>query len=216
MRSSYAFCSLTLFLGEATCKPRAKHNGRNRLSASINVRCNKAADGTQPNLSTPSFGSRGIVFTVCTEREIEAPIELVYNTTVDFHNYPAWNSFVIKVDPTPGYSLDTMPPPINTIMIFTNQGLVPGTNDTVQSTEQLSFADANVDGNSLVAISAWKSYEQAEHPNILTDLGNGRTRYVSYDSFYYDISQQSLPLKDALQRLFDQQGDELKAFVEAE
>lgn len=215
MRSSDAFCLLALLLGEATCKPPVKHNGRNRLSAFINVRCNKAADGTQPNLSTPSFGSKGIVFTVCSEREIEAPVGIVYNTTVNFRDYPAWNSFVIKVDPAPGYSLDTVPPPINTIMIFTNQGLVPGTNDTVQSTEQLSFADANVDGEGRVAISAWKSYEQAEHPNILTDLGNGWTRYVSYDSFYYETGQQSLPLKDALQRLFDQQGDELKAFVEA-
>lgn len=216
MRSSYAFCLLAQLLGEATCKSPAKHNERNRLSAFINVRCNRAADGTQPNLRTPSFGSRGIVFTVCTEREIEAPIGLVYNTTVGFRDYPAWNSFVVKVNPAPGYSLDTVPPPINTIMIFTNQGIVPGTNDTVQSTEQLSFADANVDGEARVAISSWKSYEQAEHPNILTDSGNGRTRYVSYDSFYYDIGQQSLPLKDALQRLFDQQGDELKAFVEAE
>lgn len=56
----------------------------------------------------------------------------------------------------------------------------------------------------------------AEHPNILVDEGDGVTRYVSYETYYKNpLIVSLLAARPTLQRLFDQQGKDLKAYVES-
>lgn len=102
-------------------------------------------------------------------------------------------------------------------MTFTNNGLVPGLN--VSSDEVVSLLEEDVYGDGRVAINAWGNDgfgPKAQHPNILTDLGGGVTRVVSYESYYGLVlgGVTGLVLKDALQRQFEAQVEDLKVYVE--
>jgi hypothetical protein len=176
----------------------------------VNIRCNDS-----DKLPTPSYGSTGIVFTVCAEQEINAPIDKVYNALLDFGAYSIWNTFVIDVVARGKSSLTPAPAPVGTQMTFTVAGLIGPLN--VPTPEIVSVGIPDVDGDGKYAFNAWvlDAFKQrAEHPNVLTDLGNGRTRYVSYESYYVGVVGLSVVLKGQLREAFERQGEDLKKYVE--
>ncbi|KAJ7445547.1 hypothetical protein B0H11DRAFT_2087264 [Mycena galericulata] len=152
-------------------------------------------------LPTPTYGSDQIVFTVCAELNISAPLIDVYNTILDFQAYPSWNTFVFAVDLPSNVTTTPTDDYVGMPMTFHTAGVLPPFNTT--SNEVLTVLDyANAAGYSL---SAWRYDDglggvgmRAEHPNVLVD-----TAVV-------------LPLKGNLQTAFEKQGADLKAYVEAE
>lgn len=162
-------------------------------------------------LPTPTYGDTGGVFTVCAERLINAPAELIYNTLIDFESYHIWNTFVIDVDlpsnvtNTPGNVYIGMP------MKLITAGLIPLINTT--SDETVSFLDNDAGAGYLLA--AWTSQVPSEHPSILVSQGGGVTRYVSYETFYLPLGGVVLLLKTELQKQFEQQGEDLSTYVES-
>jgi len=55
---------------------------------------------------------------------------------------------------------------------------------------------------------------QAEHISLLWDLGDGTTKYVSWETYYGPIALVNLLLRGNLQTSFENQGNDLKARVE--
>lgn len=104
-------------------------------------------------------------------------------------------------------------------MTLTTAGLVSGINTT--SDELITVLDDDVQKHYL--LNAWRftgringSLSNAEHPNILTAETYGRTRYVSYETYYAGpATPLVLALKPQLQSQFEQQGLDLKAYVES-
>lgn len=146
------------------------------LSNFVDKRC--GAQGSK--LGTPTYGNEGIVFTTCAELEIQGSVREVYDAILDFSQYSYWNSFVVDVVDQSG-----RPPREGVIeeieykMTFTTKGLLPvGLNST--SGEIVTFAERDVSGDGgSVGMSGWRYDgfgQRAEHVNVLTDLGDGRTR----------------------------------------
>ncbi|KAJ7348565.1 hypothetical protein DFH08DRAFT_866172 [Mycena albidolilacea] len=169
-------------------------------------------------LPTPTYGSDQIVFTVCVELNISAPLIDVYNTILDFQGYPSWNTFVFAVDLPSNVTTTPMDNYVSMPMTFHTAGVLPPFNTT--SNEVLTVLDyANAAGYSL---SAWRYDDglggvgmRAEHPNILVDVGGGVTRYLSFETYYVGTETAVvLPLKGNLQTAFEKQGADLKAYVE--
>ncbi|KAJ6506644.1 hypothetical protein C8R45DRAFT_970187 [Mycena sanguinolenta] len=169
-------------------------------------------------LPTPTYGSDQIVFTVCTELNISAPLIDVYNAILDFQAYPSWNTFVFAVDLP--FNVTTTPTDnyIGMPMTFHTAGVLPPFNTT--SNEVLMVLDyANAAGYSL---SAWRYDDglggvgmRAEHPNVLVDVGSGVTRYLSFETYYVGTETVLvLPLKGNLQMAFEKQAADLKSYVE--
>lgn len=173
------------------------------------IRCPQDSTLTLP---TPTYGDIDAVFTICTEQLINAPLELVYDTLIDFSSYHLWNSFVVDVEVPP----DTKTPEgvyIDMPMTFITSGIIPLINTT--SAEIVTRLEKN--------IPTWRGNVimlgvliVAEHPNILVDQGNGTTRYVSYETYYNEpLLPSLLALKPALKRMFARQGKDLRAYVES-
>jgi hypothetical protein len=198
------------------------------LSATFNPSLVCSSNGGK--LPTPTYGGAGILFTACTELLINAPLSKIYNTIIDFQRYGAWNSFVPAVSLPPG----VVTPGgvyVGMKMGFTSTGLIPGVNTS--STEvvtvlsppgspQLTSNPTPGAQHGQQAIAAWRSDDilngtllPAEHPNLLTDFGNGSVRYVSYETYYIPGAVALLGLKANLQKEFEQQGLDLKRYVEA-
>ncbi|KAK7740262.1 hypothetical protein SLS63_001462 [Diaporthe eres] len=173
------------------------------------IRCPQDPKSTLP---TPTYGDTDAVFTACTEQLISAPLELVHDALIDFSSYRLWNSFVVDVEVAPGVKTpgDVY---IDMPMTFVTSGIIPLVNTT--SDEVVTVIDKN--------LPTWRSNVTvlgalivAEHPNILVDEGGGVTRYVSYETYYKNpLIVSLLAARPTLQRLFDQQGKDLKAYVES-
>jgi len=172
-----------------------------------NARCNGI-------LPTPTYGVTGSLFTVCAEELIAAPVSRIYDTLIDFRNYHIWNSFVIDVK-VPATVINPSDVSVGMSMDFTTQGLLPLLNST--STEIVTVLSPGTD----FAVNAWRSDDKlngmfmaAEHPNVLTDAGNGLTRYVSWETYYLPGGVLLLTLQAQLKTQFIQQGKDLKKYVE--
>lgn len=98
-------------------------------------------------------------------------------------------------------------------MTLTTSGVVPLINTT--SAEVVTDLGSNLPTwRSNVTIAG--SLVVAEHPNILVDQGEGITRYVSYETYYKNpLILSLLAARSTLQGLFEQQGKDLKAYVES-
>ncbi|ORY58383.1 uncharacterized protein BCR38DRAFT_499937 [Pseudomassariella vexata] len=176
------------------------------------LRC--PSDSTS-KLPTPNYGSDNAVFMICTETIINASPQAVYNAVLDFKSYDVWNSFVFHVDlpanvtVTPEDVYVGMPMPLHTY------GVLPLINTT--SDEEMTVLDGCATDGCL--LTAWRSDvvgTKAEHPSIVTDQGNGMSRYISYETYYEAILTPGVwTLKGQLQERFQQQGLDLKAYVEA-
>ncbi|KAK1724979.1 hypothetical protein CaCOL14_010672 [Colletotrichum acutatum] len=186
------------------------------LSQIASLRCSSSAI-----LPTPTYDLTGALFTVCTEEVINSPINKIYDALLDFRRYSTWNTFVIDVglppevtgpgDVYPGLSMN-----------FTTAGIIPGVNTS--STEVITLLAPDVrgcDDGATRALNVWRNddglggtFLPAEHPNLLTDLGNGSVRMVSYETYYLPGATTLLPLKGTLQERFETQGKDFKRFVE--
>jgi hypothetical protein len=168
-------------------------------------------------LPTPTYGTHGRVWMICTELVIDAPPQKVYDTLIDFRSYHLWNSFVVDVQLPP--DVTTTPDDVyeGMEMVFTTTGLIPGVNTTSDEVLTVLQDDA---GEGYI-LNAWRSnvfhngsLSRAEHPNILTSAEGG-TRYVSYETYYEGLATPLIEtLKPQLQAAFDRQGADLKAYLE--
>ncbi|KAK2607142.1 hypothetical protein N8I77_005844 [Diaporthe amygdali] len=173
------------------------------------LRCPQDSTSTLP---TPTYGDTDAVFTICTEELINAPPKVIYNTLIDYNSYHLWNSFVVDVEVPPGVNTpeDVY---INMPMTLFTSGVIPFINTT--SEEVVTGLEKNM--------PTWRSNVTmlgvlivAEHPNILVDQGGGITRYVSYETYYKEpLILSLLAIKPTLQKLFEQQGKDLRAYVES-
>ncbi|KAI1461390.1 hypothetical protein F4805DRAFT_280870 [Annulohypoxylon moriforme] len=170
-------------------------------------------------LTTPTYGTDGAIFTVCSELLITASPLAVYNAILDFKSYPHWNAFITDIA-LPSNVISTPEDLyVGMSMTFTSTGLIGDLNTT--STEVLTLFDAS--GSSGYLINAWRYDDgvdgvsaRAEHPNVLVDLGNGSTRYLSYETYYAGLSTGAIALlKGQLKDEFDVQAQDLKAYVES-
>ncbi|CZT17453.1 uncharacterized protein RCC_03287 [Ramularia collo-cygni] len=138
-----------------------------------------------PLLGTPTYGNAGIVFTTCSQRDISASRQEIYDAILDFSEYKNWNSFVVDVrDRKGGEEVEMgVREDVGFAMRFTTRGLLPGGVNT-SSDEVVTFAEREVkgeedDGRKTAAVSGWRFEgvgQQAEHVNVLRDLGGGVTR----------------------------------------
>ncbi|KAJ7433617.1 hypothetical protein B0H11DRAFT_2121289 [Mycena galericulata] len=197
------------------CYLPALAHGYSTNLASLHCPSN-SADG----LPTPTYGSDQIVFTVCTELNISAPLIDIYNIILDFRAYPFWNTFVFAVDLPSNVTTTPTDNYVGMPMTFHTAGVLPPFNTT--SNEVLTVLDyANAAGYSM---SAWRYDDglggvgmRAEHPNVLVDVGGGTTRYLSFETYYVGTETAVIfPLKGNLQTEFEKQGADLKAYVEGE
>ncbi|KAL9530953.1 hypothetical protein SMMN14_05192 [Sphaerulina musiva] len=223
--------NLLLLVAAATI-PSPSHAQTYQIEPSqlINIRCNN-----NNKLPTPTYGDKHIIFTICVEREIQAPVTQVYNTLLDFRLYSDWNSFVIDVQPSSSSSgnvegeLPRGPAPLGTKVKFITRGLIGSLNTTSEeivtvdlkgifSSSSSSSSEEGTEGTtSRHAINAWRYDgvgQRAEHPNVLTDLGERGTRYVSFESYYGLLAPVTEVLKGKLKSAFEAQADDLKRFVE--
>ncbi|KAI2469376.1 hypothetical protein F4781DRAFT_220914 [Annulohypoxylon bovei var. microspora] len=169
-------------------------------------------------LVTPSYGTSDAIFTVCSELVIAAPPSTVYAATLDFQSYARWNTFIPTVALPANVSATPADVWVGMAMTFTSRGLVGGLNTT--SAEVVSLLDG---GGTGYLMSAWRyddgvggASARAEHPNVLVDLGDGSTRYLSYETYYAGLSTGAIALlKAQLKEQFDVQARDLKAYVES-
>lgn len=136
----------------------------------------------------------------------------MYDALIDYSSYHLWNTFVVDVEVPPGLKTpgDVY---IGMDMTLVTSGILPLINTT--SNEVVTGLDEN--------LPTWRSnvtflgaLVTAEHPNILVDEGGGVTRYVSYETYYQNpIITLLLATRPTLQRLFEKQGEDLKAYVES-
>lgn len=228
-----------LLLVATTTIPSPSHAQTYQIEPSqlVNIRCSTNANAKLP---TPTYGDQKIIFTICVEREIQAPITQVYNTLLDFRLYSDWNSFVIDVQPSSSSSggnvkeeLPRGPAPLGTRVKFITRGLIGSLNTTSEEivtvdqknlfSSSSSSEEEGTEGTegkasaSRHAINAWRYDgvgQRAEHPNVLTDLGERGTRYVSFESYYGLLAPVTEVLKGKLKSAFEAQADDLKRFVE--
>lgn len=218
-----------LLLVATTTIPSPSHAQTYQIEPSqlVNIRCNN--NNNNNKLPTPTYGDKHIIFTICVEREIQAPITQVYNTLLDFRLYSDWNSFVIDVQPSSSSGnvgeLPHGPAPLGTKVKFITRGLIGSLNTTSEEIVTVdqknlfsSSSSAEEEGTaSRHAINAWRYDgvgQRAEHPNVLTDLGERGTRYVSFESYYGLLAPVTEVLKGKLKSAFEAQADDLKRFVE--
>lgn len=180
------------------------------------IRCPQSP---HPTLPTPTYGSEGGLFTVCTELTIHAPPSAIYNALLDFQAYSTFSSFVIDVE-LPAYITDTPEDVhIGLEMTFTTVDIFPLVNTT--SIEIVTVME-NTPGERYVMV-AWRyddtlggTFSRSEHPSILVDQGDGTTRYVSYETYYDGPGTLLLvPLRSRLQEGYANHGEDLKSYVES-
>jgi hypothetical protein len=154
---------------------------------------------------------------ICTELVIEVPWEIIYETLIDFRRYHLWNSFVVDVAVPEGLKTpeDVY---VGLDVLFTTAGLFPDTNTTSYEVVTVLSHDSRAG----YEMAAWRSnffyngtLSRAEHPSILYDAGYGKTRYVSYETYYEEPAAPVIfEIKSQLQAVFDQQGLDLRTYVE--
>ncbi|KAK8117934.1 uncharacterized protein PG998_006215 [Apiospora kogelbergensis] len=235
------------------------------------LRCPQSMDGGVDGiLPTPTYGTEGRVWMVCSETLIRAPRRAVYDALVDFGRYGKWNSYVTNVEvvhPTSKAPLQNSDDPAHKKAVyegmdlsFTFTGLggegVVTTGPEVLTVLSPSSSSSSSSGRSSTSaikatkprkcrhststfatsekkavaatgeedysINAWRSdlkvadeLIRSEHPNVLTDAGEGFTRYVSWETYYEGKSTETFKmLQTQMQALNDQQGQDLKAYLE--
>jgi hypothetical protein len=173
-------------------------------------------------LITPTYGTSGGVFTVCSTVEIDAPASLVRDAILDFKSYALWNSFVMSVSLPSNVTVTPRDDSVGMPMVFTTAGLIAGINTT--SNEVLTVLDgAGVGGDGKpYFLTAWRYDDglagvgaRAEHPCVIVDLGDGSSRVLSYESYYAGLLTPSIALlKSQLQDQFEAQATDLKTYAE--
>ncbi|KAK7911287.1 hypothetical protein PG985_013768 [Apiospora marii] len=185
------------------------------------IRC--PAVDSPDTLPTPTYSTEKGMFLVCTELVINASPRDVYHAIFDFRAYSTWNSFVRDVALPPEVVRTPEDVHIGLATRFTTTGIIPLLNTTsieIVTAMKDSFDNGNSENPYLMA--AWRyddglygTSSRSEHPSILVDRGDGTTLCISYETYFMGPGTLLLlPLKGTLQKLFTQQGLDLKAYVE--
>lgn len=173
-------------------------------------------------LPTPTYGDSGGSFTVCAQQDINALTQAVYNTLIDFKSYPGWNTFAFQIDVPANITTTPQDVYVGMPIIQHSAGVIP----IISTTDDLIVSVLNDDASQGYLMSAFRSNTSffgvllpTEHVNILTSLtAGGGTRYVSYQTFYEDevgLENVEALLRGNLQSGFEQQGADLKKYVES-
>ncbi|KAI1470754.1 uncharacterized protein F4812DRAFT_277422 [Daldinia caldariorum] len=210
----YRFPSLFIALSAAPLATSAS-----LISEQIDYGSLHCPEDALSTLVTPTYGTKEAIFTICSELVINARPLTAYNAILDFKSYPGWNSFIIDVALPDNVTSTPEDIYVGMAMKFTSNGLIGGLNTT--STEVISLLDAS--GAEGYLINAWHYDDgiggvgsRAEHPNVFVDLGNGSTRYLSYETYYAGLTTGTIALlKLQLQRQWDVQANDLKTYVES-
>ena len=161
-------------------------------------------------LSTPTYGLDGAVFTVCASVEICGSVREVSNTILDFRKYEEWNTFVYDADVPDNVATPAGVAP-GLSVLFYSTGILQGVNNT--GTDVVTFVDRPF-------FSAWKNDENeafrgvSEHVSTFWPRPSGKTRYTHWQTQYMPQGSALLPIKDNLQRQFEVQASDLKAYIE--
>ncbi|KAJ4422852.1 hypothetical protein N0V82_002508 [Gnomoniopsis sp. IMI 355080] len=205
--------------------------GLSSTAASLPSRQEAAADWAtiacpaDPNsayiLPTPTYGDTGGKFTVCAQQDINAPAQTIYDTLIDFKSYPTWNTFAFQVDLPAEVASTPQDVYVGMPIVQHSTGVIP----IINTTDDLIISVLDDNASQGYLMPAWKSNTTflgvllpTEHNNILTSLGSGGTRYVSYQTFYEDelgLENLEALLRGNLQSGFEQQGQDLKKYVES-
>lgn len=172
-------------------------------------------------LPTPTYGDVDGKFSVCAQQDINVPAQAVYDALIDFESYHTWNTFTFQVDlpenvtSTPAGVFVGMP------MVLHTTGVVP----IINTTDDLIVSVLDDDASQGYLMAAWKSNVTVfgvllptEQTSVLTSLGTGGTRFVSYETFFEDklgLEYVERLLRGNLQSGFENQGRDLKAYVES-
>jgi hypothetical protein len=167
-------------------------------------------------MTTPTYGTTGVIFTVCAQITIHSCPLPIYDVLIDFPSYPAWNTFVYAVD-VPSNVTSASDVYVGMPMTFYTTGLIPLVNST--SNEQIIYLQPDA----VPPFVAWRFdggvlgglVMQAEHVSLLNDLGGGETEYVSWETYYGVGALAVLALRGNLQKEFEDQATDLKARVES-
>lgn len=167
-------------------------------------------------MTTPTYNTTNGIFTVCAQDIINSPPPPIYTAILDFPGYPAWNTFVYLVG-LPANVSAAQDVYVGMPMVVHSSGLVPGINTT--SNEQITYLEPDAEPPFVAWIfspgALAETLTQAEHVSLLQDLGNGSTRYVSWETYYGVGSLTIALLEKNLQSQFEVQGKDLKAWVES-
>ncbi|KAF8331479.1 uncharacterized protein EI90DRAFT_3016448 [Cantharellus anzutake] len=136
--------------------------------------------GDCPIMSTPTYGTKGAVFTACANITIPATPDLIFDIVLDFPSYPEWNTFVVKVDAAPGS------PWVGESITLHTVGLLPFSSTSTEIITVLDRAAMTV---------AWR-YDDglngiitaAEHVQLVRDIGGGMCEYLSWETYYRPLS----------------------------
>ncbi|KAK5630992.1 hypothetical protein RRF57_006707 [Xylaria bambusicola] len=173
-------------------------------------------------LTTPTYGDKGAVFTICSSMDIEAPVNVIRDVVLDFKSYHLWNSFVVSVSVPPNVAETPQDLYVGMPMVFTTAGLIEGLDTS--SDEILTIVDGigvGAQGN-LYSLVAWRYDDKlaglgsrAEHPYVIVDGGYNSSRVLSYETYYFGLLTPVIALLGGnLQEQFSVQAANLKAYVE--
>jgi hypothetical protein len=166
-------------------------------------------------MTTPTYGITGAIFTVCAQTTIYASSIPIYDVLIDFPHYSSWNTFVYSVD-VPANVSCAADVYVGMPMTFHTFGLIPVVNST--SNESITYLEPAA----VPPFVGWRFdpgvlgglVMQAEHVSLLQDLGDGTTEYVSWETYYGAGALAVLVLGGNLQKEFEDQARDLKAWVE--
>lgn len=211
------------------------------------LRCPQDLDDESSILPTPTYGTEGRVWMVCSETLIRAPPRRVYDALVDFGRYHDWNSYVTNVEivhPTSranattakdhgkvyegmeltftfnglgGEGVVTTGPEVVTVLsggsaIKSGGG---GGNWETPATSGKKTGGAHLMNAYRSDLSVAGELIRSEHPNVITVAGEGYARLVSWETYYEGKSTETFKLlRSQMQALNDQQGADLKAYLE--
>ncbi|KAI1342330.1 hypothetical protein F5Y15DRAFT_429670 [Xylariaceae sp. FL0016] len=154
-----------------------------------------------------------------------APAPQVHINILSFLSYPLWNTFIPKIQLPSNVTSTPRDDYIPMPMIFTSTGIINGLNTT--SNEILTIMSPSPSSteemtDALYYLGAWRFDDglggidaRAEHLNVVVNLGNGSSRYLSYETYYEGLLTPAIALtKDKLQKQFEKQGLDLKVYTE--
>ena len=176
------------------------------------INCNQSSI-----LTTPTYGTKGAIFTICSSILINAPVSVIYETIIDFRRYGEWNSFVVSVD-VPANVSTAQDVYIGMPMTFKSAGLIPG----METSSKEVITGLNPQQAPGIASAVWKYddsvngyFQRAEHISLVREKEAGVREYVSWETYYGPgaVVVGGL-LKANLQEAFERQGRDLKARVE--
>ncbi|KAK7936708.1 uncharacterized protein PG986_015146 [Apiospora aurea] len=193
-------------------------------------------------LPTPTYGTKDRAWMVCSETLIRAAPRAVYDALLDFGRYRDWNSYVTDVEAVRpasrvyegmaltftfhglgGEGVVTTGPEVLTVMRGV-EVTTPGNRTTngpdSDSASASTTKKTGTDNGYLM--NAWRSdlsvadeLIRSEHPNVVTDAGEGYTRLVSWETYYDGKSTETFKLlRGQMQALQERQGADLKAYLE--